>query len=129
MAQQAVLVSVGGDATLECRATGVPPPLVHWFKGKLRLENSVDGKVSEEVTSGLISHVFQVSLRWALLRSLSRTSTAGPCRFGGFRRWTLVSTAVWPAALLEPPLAPSVWRLEVSPRFSVPHKAYFSLKS
>lgn len=32
----AIQVSVGGDATLECQATGVPPPLVHWFKGKLR---------------------------------------------------------------------------------------------
>lgn len=31
-----IQVSVGGDATLECQATGVPPPLVHWFKGKLR---------------------------------------------------------------------------------------------
>lgn len=28
-------MSVGGDATLECQATGVPSPLVHWFKGKL----------------------------------------------------------------------------------------------
>lgn len=36
VAQQDILVSVGGDATLECQATGVPPPLVHWFKGKLR---------------------------------------------------------------------------------------------
>lgn len=32
----AIQVSVGGDATLECQATGIPPPLVHWFKGKLR---------------------------------------------------------------------------------------------
>lgn len=31
-----IQVSVGGDATLECQATGVPPPLVHWFKGQLR---------------------------------------------------------------------------------------------
>ncbi|XP_041856289.1 hemicentin-1 [Melanotaenia boesemani] len=37
VAQQVVLVSVGGDATLECRATGVPPPLVHWFKGELEV--------------------------------------------------------------------------------------------
>ncbi|KAM3610982.1 uncharacterized protein V6R79_011806 [Siganus canaliculatus] len=35
--QQVVLVSVGGDATLECLASGVPPPLVHWFKGELEV--------------------------------------------------------------------------------------------
>lgn len=32
--QQTVFASVGGSATLECQATGVPPPLVHWFKSK-----------------------------------------------------------------------------------------------
>uniref|UniRef100_A0A674A6B1 Ig-like domain-containing protein n=1 Tax=Salmo trutta TaxID=8032 RepID=A0A674A6B1_SALTR len=32
--KQVVLVEVGGDATLECRATGVPLPLVKWSKGK-----------------------------------------------------------------------------------------------
>ncbi|KAM9743449.1 hemicentin-1 [Menidia menidia] len=37
VAQQVVLVSVGSDATLECKATGVPPPLVHWFKGELEV--------------------------------------------------------------------------------------------
>uniref|UniRef100_A0A8C4IV11 Hemicentin-2 n=1 Tax=Dicentrarchus labrax TaxID=13489 RepID=A0A8C4IV11_DICLA len=37
VAQQAVVVSVGGDATLECQATGIPPPLVHWFKGELEV--------------------------------------------------------------------------------------------
>uniref|UniRef100_A0A3Q3GE37 Hemicentin 2 n=1 Tax=Labrus bergylta TaxID=56723 RepID=A0A3Q3GE37_9LABR len=37
VAQQVVLVSVGGDAKLECQATGVPPPLVHWFKGELEV--------------------------------------------------------------------------------------------
>nr|XP_015827628.2 hemicentin-1 [Nothobranchius furzeri] len=35
--QQVVLVSVGGDATLECQAAGVPPPLVHWLKGELEV--------------------------------------------------------------------------------------------
>ncbi|XP_055367591.1 hemicentin-1 [Betta splendens] len=37
VAQQVVLVSVGGDATLKCGATGVPPPLIHWFKGELEM--------------------------------------------------------------------------------------------
>lgn len=35
MVQQVVLVTAGGDATLECQATGFPSPLVHWFKGEL----------------------------------------------------------------------------------------------
>ncbi|XP_028312888.1 hemicentin-1 [Gouania willdenowi] len=35
--QQVVLVSAGGDATLECQATGIPAPLVHWFKGELEV--------------------------------------------------------------------------------------------
>ncbi|XP_077377558.1 hemicentin-1 [Festucalex cinctus] len=35
--QQVLLVAVGGDATLECQASGAPPPLVHWFKGKLEV--------------------------------------------------------------------------------------------
>ncbi|KAM9858177.1 hemicentin-1 [Aulostomus maculatus] len=35
--QQVLLVAVGDDATLECRATGVPSPLVHWFKGELEV--------------------------------------------------------------------------------------------
>ncbi|XP_030000348.1 hemicentin-1 [Sphaeramia orbicularis] len=37
VAQQNILVSVGGDATLECRAVGVPTPVVHWFKGELEV--------------------------------------------------------------------------------------------
>ncbi|XP_029295180.1 LOW QUALITY PROTEIN: hemicentin-1 [Cottoperca gobio] len=41
VAQQDVLVSVGGDVTLECRATGVPPPLVHWFKGELEVGSAL----------------------------------------------------------------------------------------
>ncbi|KAF7658577.1 hypothetical protein LDENG_00010770 [Lucifuga dentata] len=35
--QQVVLVAVGGDATLECQATGIPPPLVQWYKGELEV--------------------------------------------------------------------------------------------
>ncbi|XP_013862624.1 hemicentin-1 isoform X1 [Austrofundulus limnaeus] len=35
--QPVVLVPIGGDATLECQASGVPPPLVHWFKGELEV--------------------------------------------------------------------------------------------
>uniref|UniRef100_A0A3Q2GH42 Hemicentin-1 n=1 Tax=Cyprinodon variegatus TaxID=28743 RepID=A0A3Q2GH42_CYPVA len=35
--QQVVLASVGGDATLECQATGIPPPLIRWFKGELEV--------------------------------------------------------------------------------------------
>ncbi|KAK5871231.1 hypothetical protein PBY51_004123 [Eleginops maclovinus] len=41
VAQQVVLVSVGGNATLECQATGVPPPLVHWFKGELEVGSAL----------------------------------------------------------------------------------------
>uniref|UniRef100_A0A8C7CLW0 Ig-like domain-containing protein n=1 Tax=Oncorhynchus kisutch TaxID=8019 RepID=A0A8C7CLW0_ONCKI len=32
VAKQVVMVAVGGDATLACQATGVPPPLVKWSK-------------------------------------------------------------------------------------------------
>ncbi|XP_061842088.1 hemicentin-1 [Nerophis lumbriciformis] len=35
--QQLLLVAVGGDATMECRANGIPPPLIHWFKGDLEV--------------------------------------------------------------------------------------------
>ncbi|XP_036791689.1 hemicentin-1 [Oncorhynchus mykiss] len=35
--KQVVMVAVGGDATLECRATGVPLPLVKWSKGDLQV--------------------------------------------------------------------------------------------
>ncbi|KAK7933456.1 hypothetical protein WMY93_004352 [Mugilogobius chulae] len=35
--QKNVLVSVGGDATLECQTSGVPSPLVHWYKGELEV--------------------------------------------------------------------------------------------
>jgi len=32
--QQMVMVVAGEDAILECRASGTPPPLVKWQKGK-----------------------------------------------------------------------------------------------
>lgn len=83
---------------------------------------------SHKRTMGLCYVCLQVSLRWARLLLWSRTSTAGPCTFEGCRRWMLVSTAVWPPALLERPLAPSVWRSEVRSHSSCPLKAYFSLK-
>uniref|UniRef100_A0A8C8HMI3 Hemicentin-2 n=1 Tax=Oncorhynchus tshawytscha TaxID=74940 RepID=A0A8C8HMI3_ONCTS len=37
VAKQVVMVAVGGDATLACQATGVPPPLVKWSKGDLQV--------------------------------------------------------------------------------------------
>lgn len=45
----AIQVSVGGDATLQCQATGVPPPLVHWFKGKLRSKAAQTPEEEERV--------------------------------------------------------------------------------
>lgn len=34
VAQQVVMVIAGEDASLECQASGTPPPLVKWQKGK-----------------------------------------------------------------------------------------------
>lgn len=51
MAQRVVRVSVGGDVTLECQATGIPPPLVHWFKGKLRLKKHVQIRANEDIST------------------------------------------------------------------------------
>lgn len=34
VAQQVVMVVAGEDASLECQASGTPPPLVKWQKGK-----------------------------------------------------------------------------------------------
>uniref|UniRef100_A0A3B3X3L6 Ig-like domain-containing protein n=1 Tax=Poecilia mexicana TaxID=48701 RepID=A0A3B3X3L6_9TELE len=49
--QQVVLVSVGSDATLACQATGVPPPLVRWFK---ELEVGSAPFVEQDVHSGTL---------------------------------------------------------------------------
>ncbi|KAJ3604124.1 hypothetical protein NHX12_028865 [Muraenolepis orangiensis] len=35
--QQVVVVVAGGDATLQCQATGSPPPTVQWYKGGLEV--------------------------------------------------------------------------------------------
>ncbi len=37
VAQQVVMVVAGEDASLECQASGTPPPLVKWQKGKYKL--------------------------------------------------------------------------------------------
>ncbi|XP_007565210.1 hemicentin-1 [Poecilia formosa] len=50
--QQVVLVSVGSDATLACQATGVPPPLVRWFKGELEVGSAPF--VEQDVHSGTL---------------------------------------------------------------------------
>ncbi|KAJ8413768.1 hypothetical protein AAFF_G00063660 [Aldrovandia affinis] len=36
LTRQTVLAVAGGDATLECQATGDPPPVVKWYKGDLQ---------------------------------------------------------------------------------------------
>ncbi|XP_019908484.3 hemicentin-1 isoform X2 [Esox lucius] len=45
--KEVVMVTVGEDATLECRTTGVPPPLVKWSKGDLQVGS---GPFAEQVT-------------------------------------------------------------------------------
>ncbi|XP_068166004.1 hemicentin-1 [Antennarius striatus] len=76
--QQTVLVSVGGDATLECRASGVPPPLVHWFKGELEVGSAPF--VQQDVRRGtlLIRGVQEVDAgRYSCVASSSAGSSAG----------------------------------------------------
>ncbi|KAJ7994163.1 hypothetical protein DPEC_G00263060 [Dallia pectoralis] len=46
-AKEVVMVAVGENATLECRTTGVPPPVVKWSKGDLQV---VSGAFAEQVT-------------------------------------------------------------------------------
>ncbi|XP_034025662.1 LOW QUALITY PROTEIN: hemicentin-1 [Thalassophryne amazonica] len=50
--QQVVLVAVGGDATLECQATGIPPPLVQWYKGDLEVGSAPF--VEQDVHRGIL---------------------------------------------------------------------------
>ncbi|CAL8251670.1 unnamed protein product [Boreogadus saida] len=42
VAQQVVVVVVGGDATLQCHATGSPPPTFQWFKEGLEVGSEQD---------------------------------------------------------------------------------------
>lgn len=60
MVQQTVLVAVGGDATLECQAKGIPSPLVHWFKGKVKLSMymNITVRMSMVKTSSFVCFVF-----------------------------------------------------------------------
>lgn len=74
------------------------------------------GKVKDRQT---YSVCFQVSSRWGQLPLLNRMCTVGPCTFEASSRLMLVSTAVWPAALLEPPLPLLLWMLEVRQDFRV----------
>ncbi|XP_033947808.1 hemicentin-1 [Pseudochaenichthys georgianus] len=76
--QQVVLVSVGGDATLECQATGVPPPLVHWFKGELEVGSALF--VEQDVHRGTlhIRGVQEVDAgQYSCVASSSGGTTAG----------------------------------------------------
>uniref|UniRef100_A0A8D2ZR19 Hemicentin-1 n=1 Tax=Scophthalmus maximus TaxID=52904 RepID=A0A8D2ZR19_SCOMX len=78
VAQQDVLVSVGGDATLECQATGVPSPLVHWFKGELEVGSAPF--VEQDVHRGtlLIRGVQEVDAgQYSCVASSSAGSSAG----------------------------------------------------
>lgn len=122
-----MLVSIGGNAILECQATGVPPPLVHWFKGMLRpatvcTEKKREGKCLSE-TCGL--WFSQMSLRLALLLMWSKMYTTGLCTFEGCRRSTQVNTAVWPVVQLELPLALSACKLEVRIHFCMSTKTLY----
>ncbi|KAF3851040.1 hypothetical protein F7725_012812 [Dissostichus mawsoni] len=78
VAQQVVIVSVGGDATLECQATGVPPPLVHWFKGELEVGSALF--VEQDVHRGTlhIRGVQEVDAgQYSCVASSSAGTTAG----------------------------------------------------
>ncbi|KAM9810462.1 hemicentin-1 [Neosynchiropus ocellatus] len=66
--QPVVLVSLGEDALLECKASGIPTPVVHWFKDELEVGSApfVEQDVQQgtlrvrgvqEVDSGLYSCV------------------------------------------------------------------------
>lgn len=32
--QNELLIALGDTSIMECKSTGVPPPLIKWFKGK-----------------------------------------------------------------------------------------------
>ncbi|TNN86545.1 Hemicentin-1 [Liparis tanakae] len=78
VAQQVVLVSVGGDVTLECQATGIPPPLVHWFKGELEV-GSAPSVVQDEHRGTLhIKGVQEVNAgQYSCVASSSAGTSAG----------------------------------------------------
>ncbi|KAG2469776.1 HMCN2 protein, partial [Polypterus senegalus] len=48
VASHSVLVAVGKDAILECSATGVPPPVVRWYKGDHLLDSELFAGTSDE---------------------------------------------------------------------------------
>lgn len=126
--QQAIHVSAGADAVLECQATGAPPPLVRWFKGRSRSTQYISyTKLSEGTHIGTFYLCFQVSLRWFPHHLLGRTFTTGTFTFKGCERSMPAGTLARPAALLALPLVQSFWRLEVSLHFSVPTRSWRSL--
>ncbi|KAM8887343.1 hemicentin-1 [Spinachia spinachia] len=78
VAQQVVLVSVGGDVTLECQATGIPAPLVHWFKGELEVGSAPFVEQDEHRGTLHIKGVQEVDAgQYSCVASSSAGTTAG----------------------------------------------------